>query len=158
LSGYREFALLCSHPHYWWVLTYGSSLRTDAVYTPSDCFDTFPFPPVLVDLEAIGERYHTHRQGLMLARQEGLTATYNRFHDRDQQGGDFKDIEKLRELHAERDSAAAAAYGWSDLDLGHGFHDTKQGLRFTISEAARREVLARLLRLNHDRYADEVKR
>ena len=54
------------------------------------------------------------------------------------------------------DNAVAAAYGWSDLDLGHGFHETKQGIRFTISESARREVLARLLKLNHERYAEEV--
>ena len=54
------------------------------------------------------------------------------------------------------DRAVADAYGWSDLDLGHGFHQTKQGLRFTISEPARRGVLARLLRLNHERYAEEV--
>ena len=52
---------------------------------------------------------------------------------------------------------AAAAYGWSDLDLGHGFHDTSQGLRYTISESARREVLGRLLELNHRRYEEEVK-
>ena len=51
----------------------------------------------------------------------------------------------------------AAAYGWSDLDLGHGFHATKQGERFTISESARRTVLDRLLALNHERYAEEVK-
>ena len=38
----------------------------------------------------------------------------------------------------------------------HGFHDTKQGVRFTISEPARREVLQRLLKLNHARYAEEV--
>ena len=49
----------------------------------------------------------------------------------------------------------AAAYGWTDL--GHGFHETKQGVRDTISEPARREVLARLLKLNHQRYAEEVK-
>ena len=55
------------------------------------------------------------------------------------------------------DEAVAAAYGWDDLDLGHGFHETKQGLRFTISEPARREVLQRLLKLNHERYAEEVK-
>ncbi len=53
--------------------------------------------------------------------------------------------------------AVAAAYGWSDLDLGHGFHETKQGVRFTISEPARREVLQRLLKLNHERYAEEVR-
>ena len=54
------------------------------------------------------------------------------------------------------DHAVAAAYGWTDLDLGHGFHETKQGVRYTLSEAARREVLGRLLKLNHERYAEEV--
>jgi hypothetical protein len=41
--------------------------------------------------------------------------------------------------------------------IGHGFHETKQGVRYTISEAARpAKILARLLKLNHERYADEV--
>jgi hypothetical protein len=53
--------------------------------------------------------------------------------------------------------AVAAAYGWQDLDLGHGFHETAQGVRYTISAAARREVLGRLLRLNHERYEEEVR-
>jgi hypothetical protein len=89
----------------------------------------------------------------LLDRQEGLTKTYNRFHNPDETAAD---IAHLRELHVEMDHAVAAAYGWTDLDLGHGFHETKQGLRFTISEPARREVLGRLLRLNHERYAEEV--
>jgi hypothetical protein len=54
------------------------------------------------------------------------------------------------------DQAVAAAYGWNDLDLGHGFHDTKQGVRYTVSEPARRELLDRLLALNHQRYAQKV--
>jgi hypothetical protein len=54
------------------------------------------------------------------------------------------------------DLAVRDAYGWGDLALEHGFHQTKQGLRYTISEAARREVLDRLLLLNHQRYAEEV--
>ena len=54
------------------------------------------------------------------------------------------------------DQAVVAAYGWQDPGLGHGFHKTKQGDRFTISETARREVLDRLLELNHQRYAEEV--
>ena len=89
----------------------------------------------------------------MSTRQEGLTKTYNRFHDSDETAAD---IQNLRDLHVEMDNAVAAAYGWDDLDLGHGFHETKQGTRFTISELARREVLARLLKLNHERYAEEV--
>ena len=55
------------------------------------------------------------------------------------------------------DKAVATTYGWDNLDLTHDFHETKQGIRFTISEAARREVLQRLLKLNHERYAEEVK-
>jgi hypothetical protein len=90
---------------------------------------------------------------LMLDRQEGLTATYNRFHDPAETA---EDIAHLRRLHLEMDQAVAAAYGWSDLALDHGFHETAQGLRYTISEPARREVLTRLLQLNHQRYEEEV--
>jgi hypothetical protein len=55
------------------------------------------------------------------------------------------------------DEAVAAAYGWEDIDLGHDFHETQQGLRYTIAEPARRELLARLLELNHQRYEEEVR-
>lgn len=65
-------------------------------------------------------------------------------------------MQKLRDMHAKLDVAVAAAYGWDDLDLNHGFHETKQGIRFTISEEARREVLQRLLKLNHECYEEEV--
>jgi len=91
---------------------------------------------------------------LMLDRWEGLTKTYNRLHDPDETAAD---IVKLRELHVEMDQAVAAAYGWADLALSHDFHETPQGLRYTISEPARREVLGRLLDLNHERYEAEVK-
>jgi hypothetical protein len=130
-------------------------MRTDINYSPSDCFETFPFPtPALSpSLAVIGETYHEHRRQIMLTRQEGLTKTYNRFHKPDEHS---PDIQELRDLHIEMDNAVAAAYGWSDLDLGHGFHAAKQGIRFTISEAVRREVLARLLTLNHERYEEEV--
>ena len=55
------------------------------------------------------------------------------------------------------DQTVAAAYGWTDLDLGHRFHETKQGLRYTISEPARQEVLDRLLQFNYERYEEELK-
>ncbi|MCZ2344405.1 MAG: hypothetical protein LC104_21810 [Bacteroidales bacterium] len=147
------FALLQCVAHETWARHYASSMKSDLRYTPTDCFETFPFPALLDGLESIGERYHAHRRQVMLARQEGLTKTYNRFHNPDEASAD---IATLRELHVEMDTAVAAAYGWSDLELGHGFHETKQGIRYTISEAARREVLARLLKLNHERYAEEV--
>ena len=82
----------------------------------------------------------------------GLTALYNTFHEQ----ADRRDEMLLfRSLHVDMDYAVADAYGWTDLDLGHGFHETKQGIRYTVSEAARREILDRLLALNHERYAAE---
>jgi hypothetical protein len=153
LETFSEFCIVNCSFHYWWCIFYGSTLRTDATYTPTTCFEPFPFPEVLDRLEDIGRRYYQHRQSVMQSRQEGLTQTYNRFHDPEETS---TDIIHLRELHVEMDKAVASAYGWTELNLGHNFHETKQGPRFTISESARREVLDRLLRLNHERYEEEV--
>ena len=147
------FAILQSNFHYHWAWQYSSTMKLDLNYSPSDCFGTFPFPEINNNLENIGQEYYDHRQSIMKTRQEGLTATYNRFHNEDETA---PDIQKLRELHIKMDNAVAQAYGWTDLNLEHGFHKTKQGIRFTISEPARREVLDRLLQLNHERYAEEV--
>lgn len=147
-------ATLQSTHHKLWVLQHASSLKGDARYIPRDCFQTFPFPDDMSRLEGIGERYHETRRGIMLNRQEGLTDTYNRFHDPDESASD---IVGLRALHVEMDEVVAAAYGWDDIALGHGFHETAQGVRYTISEAARRDVLTRLLKLNHERYAQECR-
>ena len=65
---------------------------------------------------------------------------------------------RLRELHVALDYAVRDAYGWGELELGHGFHDTRFGIRYTFEPVARQEVLDRLLELNHERYADEVRR
>jgi hypothetical protein len=54
------------------------------------------------------------------------------------------------------DRVVTSAYGWDDVALGHGFHDTKHGRRFTVSSGARQQILDRLLELNHQRYAEEV--
>lgn len=151
-----NFAILQSTLHEHWARTYASSLETRLRYTPADVFENFPFPemPTSCDLEKIGEAYHSHRGSLMLDRGEGLTATYNRFHDPEESAAD---IARLRELHVTMDYAVAAAYGWQDLDLGHAFHETPQGIRYTLHEDTRREVLTRLLALNHARYEEEVK-
>jgi hypothetical protein len=149
------FALLQSMAHDAWARVHGSSMRTDLRYTPSDCFETYPFPVSTSALDPIGERYNEHRRTVARTRNEGLTRIYNRFSDPKESA---PDIVLLRELHVEMDSQVASSYGWTDLDLGHDCHQTKQGVRFTISEPARQEVLARLLRLNHERYQDEVRR
>lgn len=147
-----QFALLQSAFHLSWVLGFPSTHETRMRYAASDVFETFPLPILTSGFESIGERYHEHRRNVMAERREGLTAIYNRFHARREVS---QDIASLRALQAEMDHAVAAAYGWTNLDLDHGFHETKQGTRYTVSEAARREVLDRLLALNHERYAQE---
>ncbi len=147
-------AILQSSLHAQWAYVHGSTLRTDFRYTYSTCFESFPLPASSSLLLKIGEGYGSHRNQVMLSREEGLPDTYNRFHDRSDTS---ENIERLRALHVEMDYAVAAAYGWSDLDLGHDFHDAKERLRFTLSESARRIVLDRLLSLNQQRYEEEVK-
>jgi hypothetical protein len=70
---------------------------------------------------------------------------------------DSKSVSRPRFTRRVEYLAVAAARGWNNLDLGHGFHATKQGERYMLSESARRTVLDRLLALNHQRYEEEVK-
>lgn len=146
-----HFALLQSNAHEVWLRKQASSLRTDIRYTPTDCFDTFPFPQTPsaeagMCAERLGCEYHEHRRQTMLARNLGLTKTYNLFHSPECADAD---ILRLRELHAEMDRAILACYGWQDLDPQHGFYQNDRGqTRFTVSPPARRELLKRLLELN----------
>ena len=107
-------------------------------------------------MREFGDRLDTFRRGLMLSRQAGLTATYNLVHDPKFADAD---IAELRDLHRAIDEAVVRAYGWTDLldsGLDHGFHDTRQGTRYTIGPLVRQEILDRLLELNHGRYAAEL--
>ena len=150
-----HFGVLTSSFHYRWAMRFASSMRTDTRYTPSDVFETFPQPPRSEAVSAAGNNLNTHRSALIIEREFGLTTVYNRIHDPNDRSD--KGIRKLRELHVELDVAVRDAYGWSDLDLGHGFHKVRgQGVRFTFSPEAADEVLERLLELNKTRYEAEV--
>jgi hypothetical protein len=153
LEGFAHFAIVQSTIHLAWARRYGSSMKGDMRYTTTDCFENFPFPYECTSCDEIGRHYYAVRSEFAAERNARLTDLYYLFHNREEI---TRGIVMLRDVHVEMDRAVAAAYGWSDLDLGHGFHETKQGTRFTISESARREVLTRLLRLNHERYAEEV--
>jgi hypothetical protein len=112
---HAQFATLESRPHELWARFFASSMKDDLRYTPSDCFETFPFPSdfeTSSDVEDAGQAYYDHRAALMVARNEGMTKIYNRFHDRSETS---PDIQRLRELHAAMDRAVLEAYGWHDL-------------------------------------------
>ena len=171
-------SLLQSNIHRAWVDSRGGTLKGDYSYTIEDCYLTFPMPvgwaaePAAIGpLASVEREYTASRREVMLTNNEGLTKTYNRFHA---PKCEEPDIERLRKLHVEMDNAVRDAYGWSDLDLEHGWvktitteekKDKKTGKlktiekvewRYTISEAAKQEVLRRLLKLNHEIYEREV--
>jgi hypothetical protein len=158
-------------------------------------------------LESLGEHYIKFRAELMVANNEGLTSTYNRFHDPAETSSGLME---LRRLHGQMDQAVLNAYAWSDLpQLGPGnshcgfgldyldieedaqlpdglqeridsgelfFWDAGDALdfqsqlqvcgaitgrrklpwRYRWPDAVRDDVLARLLALNAERYAEEV--
>jgi hypothetical protein len=145
------FAVLQSTIHELWARKYSSTLESRFNYTPTDCFDTFPFPQNPSSAAKkwateLGAEYHEHRRQIMLSRRIGLTATYNLFHH---PTCTDEDVQRLRELHAEMDRAILACYGWDDIDPQHGFCQNERGqVRFTVSPQARREILRRLVELN----------
>ena len=107
--------------HELWARFFGSSLEDRLRYTPSDCFETFPFPEgweTSGELEAIGREYYEYRARLMIDSNKGLTKTYNRFHDPKERS---PEIARLRELHSAMDRAVLASYGWTDVDTTCGF-------------------------------------
>ena len=94
----------------------------------------------------------------MLRRELGLTRLYNRVNDPALADSADPDVARLRVIHRELDEAVMAAYGWDDVPLDHGFHEYRKMTRWTISPAARVEVLDRLLALNHERAAAQERR
>jgi N-6 DNA Methylase len=165
------FACVQGRPHEVFSTFFSSSLEDRLGYRPSDCFDPFPFPldwRTNAALDEAGRGYGTFRARLMVENDEGLTKTYNRFHERDLDSADPKNqsIPRLRDLHAAMDRAVLDAYGWTDLkptcvfELEYEIDEEeyagrKKPWRYRWPEEMRDEVLARLLELNKQRAEEE---
>jgi hypothetical protein len=166
LSTYAAFCALQSRPHEAWARFFASSMKDDLRYAPSDCFETFPFPDRWEDdtaLESTGSAYYQHRAQVMVTNDEGLTKTYNRFHDPYEKD---PEIERLREFHADMDRSVLHAYGWDDIPtaceflLDYEIDEEERGTkkkpyRYRWCDEVRDEVLARLIALNAKQAADE---
>jgi len=101
----------------------------------------------------------------MVKNNEGLTDTYNRFHDPNERA---PEVLKLRELHAAMDRAVLDAYGWTDIPTDCDFFldyeideetwgTKKKPYRYRWPDAVHDEVLARLLELNQVRAQAEAR-
>ncbi|WP_440065577.1 Eco57I restriction-modification methylase domain-containing protein [Streptosporangium sp. OZ121] len=148
-------AFLSSATHYWWAVSRCSTMKADLSYTPTAAFETLVRPEMTNEMRKLGGYLNKKRSEFMLARRAGLTKTYNLVHDpkcRDE------DIVELRRIHRAIDEAVCYAYGWDDLidRLEHDHYSVGRDVRYTVSPFAQRELVDRLLELNHVRYAEEV--
>lgn len=156
------FAILQSRLHDIWARTFASTMKDDLTYTPSVCFENFPFPSndaTISGLMDMGQVYHDYRKELMIQNNEGMTKTYNRFHDSSEAS---EGIRKLRELHRQMDRAVLDAYGWTDIRPVAEFladyeeEDGSGSYRLKWPDETRDLVLARLMELNAQYAAEEA--
>ncbi|WP_414619120.1 DNA methyltransferase [Calothrix sp. CCY 0018] len=106
-------SILTSKIHRLWIKAQSSTLKGDTRYTPTTCFETFPFPqtPDTKLIEKIREKakeLHQYRSEQMEAKQWGMTALYNAFFN--------EPSSKLHKLHAELDRLVMRAYNFKDSD------------------------------------------
>lgn len=144
-------------------------LLIDEAYTGPlrDWLGAFRSSSLLI-LDEAHHAYFAYRAALMVENNEGLTKTYNRFHDPTEKS---PKIIKLRELHAAMDCAVLEAYGWNDLTAtakceflldyeddedGQESSRRKKPWRYRWSDDFRDEVIARLLELNAQRAKVEL--
>jgi hypothetical protein len=166
-STMSSFSFLQCRVHEVWVRLTSSTLEDRLGYRPSDSFETFPFPENWrsnPSLEACGSDYYRHRAALMNDADQGLTATYNRFHDPHESD---PAIHHLRKLHAAMDRAVLDTYGWTDVATDCDFFldheieeetwgDKKKPYRYRWPDAVHDEVLGRLLDLNQKHHRAEL--
>jgi hypothetical protein len=173
VDNFAGFAILQSRIHDVWARFFSGTALSLSRYNPSDCFVTFPFPEnwqTKSALETAGKAYYEFRAALMVKNNEGMTKTYNRFHDPEDRD---QEIFRLRDLHAAIDRAVLDSYGWADLcprldfildyeedddDGADGSNrlDHKKPWRYRWADEFRDEVLARLLELNRTRSEEEA--
>ncbi|MCA1614880.1 MAG: class I SAM-dependent DNA methyltransferase [Acidobacteria bacterium] len=142
--------VLSSRVHVTWALATGSTLEDRPVYVKTTSFEKFPFPDcdeaARARVRELGEQLDAHRK-----RQQSLhprltvTEMYNVLEklradfpldERERATHEAGLVSVLRQIHDDLDSAVRAAYGWTDAP-------------------ADAEILARLVRLNAARAAEE---
>jgi hypothetical protein len=152
-----HFAVMQSRVHEPWARLLSSSLEDRLRYAPSDCFETFPFPPAATlaaggAVDVAGKTLYEARAAFMVETQQGLTSTYNRLKDPAEQD---PRVLAQRALHEAMDRAVLDAYGWHDVVVPpfcpRTPEETAALARFED------EVIDRLFALNSERAAEEAR-
>jgi hypothetical protein len=155
MDGWTPFAILQSRIHEPWTRLLSSSLAGTLRYSPSDCFETFPFPrsdprEAILSVDCAAKHLHNSRAKYMTEQNIGLTATYNRL--KDLACIDAQVLES-RSLHEQMDRAVLDAYGWTDIEVPP-YCPMNDEDRQKVSKFEN-EVIDRLFALNAKRAEEE---
>ena len=114
---WATFAVLQSRPHEYWARALSPPRGKGLTYTPTRCFETFPFPPAegapWARLQAVGQELYHLRQQIMLEEQQGMTRVWSRMLDQGEQGAGMQALRRARDT---MDHAVLEAYGWPGVD------------------------------------------
>jgi hypothetical protein len=167
LGSFIDYGILSSSIHEVWAWKNSSTMKGDALrYSASKAFETFPFPPnPSLQLEQLGSKLNALRKELMLYHNIGLTDLNNIYHKANLSSDSdyYEGIVAMRELNMKIDLLVKEAYDWNGIDLVHDFYEVEylpenDRVRYTIHPMARKEILKRLLLLNHKLYGEELMR
>lgn len=159
--GFAFFGIIQSNVHVGYAWQQASRMKNDLRYSPSDAFETFPFPQCNTEqsntLELFSREFYFLREQIMKKHGIGLTKFYHLFNTPENQESK---IAEARRLQKQIDEIVCDSYGWDDINLKHDFHNVgylpeNDNIRYTISEPARIEILRRLAILNKQRWQEE---
>jgi hypothetical protein len=167
-ESFKEYSILNSLIHEVWVFQFCGDFGGILNYSPVRLYETFPFPiKSLENLEHLGRQLRSKRLNILSENEIGLTKLYNSYHE---EKSVLNGIIELRAIQKEIDCEVIKLYGWHidserwgrAIIIVHDFQEIEtlpenDRVRYTIHPDARKEVLKRLLLLNHERYEDEVK-
>ncbi|MBL8264059.1 MAG: ATP phosphoribosyltransferase regulatory subunit [Xanthomonadaceae bacterium] len=151
-ESYRELGILVSSIHAEWCWAYCSTMPSGSRrYNPSD-YLTFPHPRDGDGIDRAAEIFDSKRRAAMRKHAYGIGALMDRIHDRTNSDVDILD---LRAALKNLDLQLLRAYGWNDLSIEYEFREVGRGRRLGLETGLAREVLSRLLELNHQIYDEE---
>lgn len=153
------YSVLQSNIHEVWVRKYSSSLSTTLRYGAKTCFNNFPFLNIETFNTSYINVYDTMRTEYMHTNSIGLTDFCNRLHDKNNEEPFFNEFKKIL---IDLDNEVVKLYSLTSIKLRHDFYEVdylpeNDRVRFTIHPDAKKEVLKRLLELNHKIHEEEVK-
>ena len=107
------FGILSSIAHMSWVDVQKSTLEDRTAYTPTTCFETFPFPQtpsakIVQQIRTKALELHQYRSDQMQQKQWGITKLYNAYF--------AEPASQLYKLHKQLDAIVLQAYGFDPTD------------------------------------------